>query len=37
MLQQKEDEMRQIFVVRVKEKESQLKHMEKEVGHNNLL
>ncbi len=31
MLQQKEDEMRQIFVVRVKEKESQLKHMEKEL------
>ncbi|XP_072040679.1 septin-11-like [Amphiura filiformis] len=30
-LQQKEDEMRQVFVVRVKEKESQLKHMEKEL------
>ena len=31
-LQQKEDEMRQVFVVRVKEKEAQLKTMEKEVG-----
>lgn len=30
-LQQKEDEMRQVFVVRVKEKENQLKTMEKEL------
>lgn len=30
-LQQKEDEMRQMFVVRVKEKESELKDAEKEV------
>lgn len=30
-LQQKEDEMRQMFVVRVKEKESELKEAEKEV------
>lgn len=31
-LQQKEDEMRQMFVVRVKEKESELKEAEKEVS-----
>lgn len=31
-LQQKEDEMRQMFVVRVKEKETELKEAEKEVG-----
>lgn len=30
-LQHKEDEMRQMFVVRVKEKESELKEAEKEV------
>lgn len=30
-LQQKEDEMRQMFVVRVKEKEAELKETEKEV------
>lgn len=30
-LQQKEDEMRQMFVVRVKEKEAELKEAEKEV------
>ena len=30
-LQRKEDEMRQMFVVRVKEKESELKEAEKEV------
>lgn len=30
-LQQKEDEMRQMFVARVKEKESELKDAEKEV------
>ncbi|KAJ8964113.1 hypothetical protein NQ314_005109 [Rhamnusium bicolor] len=32
-LQQKEDEMRQMFVVRVKEKESELKEAEKEVSY----
>lgn len=31
-LQQKEDEMRQMFVQRVKEKEAELKEAEKEVG-----
>ena len=31
-LQQKEDEMRQMFVVRVKEKEAELKEAEKEVN-----
>lgn len=31
-LQQKEDEMRQMFVVRVKEKETELKEAEKEVS-----
>lgn len=31
-LQQKEDEMRQMFVVRVKEKEGELKEAEKEVS-----
>ncbi|CAB0016821.1 unnamed protein product [Nesidiocoris tenuis] len=31
-LQQKEDEMRQMFVVRIKEKETELKDAEKEVG-----
>lgn len=31
-LQQKEDEMRQMFVVRVKEKEAELKDTEKEVS-----
>lgn len=31
-LQQKEDEMRQLFVVRVKEKESELKDAEKDVS-----
>lgn len=30
-LQQREDEMRQMFVVRVKEKEAELKEAEKEV------
>ena len=30
-LQKKEDEMRQTFVIRVKEKEAQLKEQEKEV------
>jgi septin 6/8/11 len=30
-LQRKEDEMRQTFVIRVKEKEAQLKETEKEV------
>lgn len=30
-LQQKEDEMRQLFVVRVKEKEAELKEQEREV------
>lgn len=33
-LQQKEDEMRQMFVVRVKEKEAELKEAEKEVANN---
>lgn len=31
-LQSKEDEMRQMFVLRVKEKEAELKESEKEVG-----
>lgn len=31
-LQRKEDEMRQTFVLRVKEKETELKEVEKEVG-----
>lgn len=31
-IQQKEDEMRQMFVVRVKEKETELKEAEKEVN-----
>ena len=31
-LQQKEDEMRQQFVIRVKEKETELKEAEKEVN-----
>lgn len=31
-LQQKEDEMRQMFVTRVKEKETELKEAEKEVS-----
>lgn len=31
-LQRKEDEMRQTFVIRVKEKEAQLKETEKEVS-----
>ena len=31
-LQQKEDEMRQMFVIRVKEKETELKEAEKEVS-----
>lgn len=34
-LQQKEDEMRQMFVVRVKEKEAELKEAEKEVNKSN--
>ena len=32
-LQKKEEEMRQMFVVRVKEKETELKDAEKEVGY----
>ena len=32
MLQKKEDEMRQMFVIRVKEKEAELKEAEKEVS-----
>lgn len=34
MLQKKEDEMRQMFVIRVKEKEAELKEAEKEVREN---
>lgn len=36
-LQHKEDEMRQMFVVRVKEKEAELKEAEKEVQQQYLL
>lgn len=32
-LQKKEEEMRQMFVMRVKEKEAELKEAEKEVSH----
>lgn len=36
-LQKKEEEMRQMFVQRVKEKESELKEAEKEVFHAEIL